>query len=101
MYEWHEVRTKKDMPRRSGDILFISDMGWKYIGYWDAHKRELSVYAIRNHYDLKSHETVLEGKVDCYPLSWKNEAGMCVAWCEIPATPKEWEEETPDVIEIS
>lgn len=101
MYEWHEVRTKKDMPRKSGDVIIVSDMGWRLIAYWDAHKRELSVYALRNHYDTTWDRRVLDGKVDAYPLTpWRKECGMCVAWCEIPATPKEWEEETPDVIEI-
>lgn len=101
MYEWHEVRTKKDMPRTSGDIIIVSDMGWRHIAYWDAHKRELSVYALRNHYDTKWDRRVLDGKVDAYLLTpWRKECGMCVAWCEIPSTPKEWEEETPDVIEI-
>ena len=71
----------------------FSDMGWKQIAYWDAHKRELSVYALRNHYDTTWDRRVLDGKVDSYPLiPWKKECGMCAAWCEIPAMPKKWED---------
>ena len=93
MCEWHEVNSKKDMPRKSGDIIIVSDMGWKHIAYWDAHMRELSVYALRNHYDSTWNRRVLDGKVDSYALTpWKEECGMCAAWCEIPAMPKEWED---------
>lgn len=102
MCEWHEVNSKKDMPRKSGDIIIVSDVGWKHIAYWDAHKRELSVYALRNHYDSTCNRLVLDGKVDSYPLTpWKEECGMCAAWCEIPAMPKEWEDGGTTVVEIS
>lgn len=96
MYEWHEVKSKKDMPHKSGDIIILSAMGCKNIAYWDASKRELWVYALRNHYDAATQERILGGKIDLYALKpWKEECGMCVAWCEIPATPKEWEENLP------
>lgn len=102
MNEWHIVNSKKDLPRKSGDIIIVSDMGWKHIAYWDAHKRELSVYALRNHYDSTWDRRVLDGKVDSYPLTpWKEECGMCAAWCEIPAMPKEWEDGGTTVVEIS
>lgn len=92
MYKWHIVNSKKDMPRKSGDIIIVSDMGWRHIAYWDAHRRELSVYALRNHYDATWNRRVLDGKVDSYPLvPWREERGMCIAWCEIPETPKDWE----------
>ena len=88
--DWHIVNSKKDMPRNSGDIIIVSDMGWKNIAYWDSHKRELSVYALRNHYDTTFDRRVLDGKVDSYPMTpWKEEHGMCAAWCEIPAMSKE------------
>ena len=102
MYEWHTVNSKEDMPRKSGDIIIVSDMGWKHIAFWDAHKRELSVYALSNHYDTTWNRRVLDGKVDSYPLTpWKEECGMCAAWCEIPAMPKEWEDGGTTVVEFS
>lgn len=88
---WHVVKTIKDMPKKTGNILMKSDMGWTYVGWWDAHKRQLFLEACRNHYDNVRCKQVLDGKVDCYRLNFREDKGMCSAWCEIPNDNDDWE----------
>jgi len=90
---WHVVRTLKDMPGTTREILFKSDTGYNYIGWWDAHKRQLFVQAIRNHWDSVMSDRVLDGKVDSYRVKFKSDdRGMCVAWCDIPQDNSDWKD---------
>ena len=92
MCEWHEVNSKKDLPRKSGDILIASDLGVINVAYWDAHKKVVFVSALRNAYDEAKRKRVLVGQFDYYALTpWRDEKGSCAAWCEIPTFPKDWE----------
>lgn len=89
---WHVVNTIKDMPKKTCEILIKSDMGYTYVAWWNAHKRQLFLYACRNHFDNVFACRVLDGKVDSYRIPFNgNDKGMCVAWCEIPRDNEDWE----------
>lgn len=88
---WTVVNIVKDMPKKTGSILIKSDMGWTFVGWWDAHSRKLFVEACRNHYDNTKNERVLDGKVDSFRIKFKgDDRGMCAAWCPIPNDNEDW-----------
>lgn len=38
---WHKINNRKDMPKRFQMILYITDMGHIFVGYWNAHEKAL------------------------------------------------------------
>lgn len=41
MTEWTKVKNRKDMPRRSQDIMYMTEDGNVFSGYWNAHEKAL------------------------------------------------------------
>lgn len=89
---WTVVYKVKDMPKKTGYILVKSNTGYTYVGWWNAHKRQLFIEAIRNEYDYVNKEHVMLGKVDGYRIKFNgDDRGMCVAWCAMPNDNEDWE----------
>lgn len=41
MTEWTKVKNRKDMPCKSQDIMYMTEDGNVFSGYWNAHEKAL------------------------------------------------------------
>ena len=51
---WNEINNRKDMPKRSQMILYMTDMGHVFVGYWNAHEKAL----YHHNLDFEKHKLV-------------------------------------------
>lgn len=73
----------KDMPKKTGDYLMLTNMGYILTFRWNTHDRSAKVYSFRTDYNPILQERVDAGKVDMMRLNFKHD-GFGFAWCEIP-----------------
>lgn len=38
---WNVVKNRKDMPKKSQRIVYMTDTGYCFTGYWNAHEKRL------------------------------------------------------------
>lgn len=78
-YIWVEIRNgRKDMPKKSQEILYRTDTGYTFVGYWNAHEK--AVY----HYNVDFNEGKI---VSCRLKRFRS----IVAWTNIPEDNEDWE----------
>ena len=74
---WHEVKNaRKDMPHNREQIIYRTDLGWNFTGWYNPHTRKLYRYSVRKG----------GGKVDGVE---ERLAGV-VAWIEMPPDNPDW-----------
>lgn len=77
-YPWVEIKEgRKSMPKKSQEILYRTDTGYTFVGYWNAHEK--AVY----HYNVDFNS----GKV--VPHRVKRFRSI-VAWTDIPEDNEDW-----------
>lgn len=45
---WNVIKNRKDMPKKSMNVLYMTDTGYCFTGYWNAHERRLYHYNSEN-----------------------------------------------------
>lgn len=38
---WNVIESRKDMPKKSMNVLYMTDTGYYFTGYWNAHEKRL------------------------------------------------------------
>lgn len=80
-HPWHLAWCVADMPKKTGDYLMLTNMGYAMTFYWDARKRQCFLYSPRHHWE--NGKEVDDGKMDSFRISLKPWC-MGFAWMEIP-----------------